>query len=334
MEPPCLLYPEDAALQEVPTLERAGLDFDFDDGACLLEKVVPRNRPCLENLQRFGKETQLQRRVKGAQAFPSMVDFLISPHPESSTWASYEMAAGPVSAQGDSLGAVPAYDVYGQSYQTLLGATAGDQEPHSFSELYTDHPNGSYTWEQQEEHPQQPDTFGPGDPSFSWASVNWEAWNQNPRKGSYAWADCMDYNYQSYPLSTTTSSTAPRTSSQTCRPRAVHTGSGPIQLWQFLLELLQDKACQAFISWTGNGWEFRLSDPSEVAKRWGRRKNKPRMNYEKLSRGLRYYYHKNIIHKTGGQRYVYRFVCDVQNLLGKTAEQLLLEMGVPVPGNS
>ena len=40
------------------------------------------------------------------------------------------------------------------------------------------------------------------------------------------------------------------------------------------------------------------------------------MNYEKLSRGLRYYYDKNIIHKTAGKRYVYRFVCDLQNLLG------------------
>ena len=27
------------------------------------------------------------------------------------------------------------------------------------------------------------------------------------------------------------------------------------------------------------------------------------MNYEKLSRGLRYYYDKNIIHKTAGKRY-------------------------------
>uniref|UniRef100_A0A8C2ZJT9 ETS1-related protein n=1 Tax=Cyclopterus lumpus TaxID=8103 RepID=A0A8C2ZJT9_CYCLU len=84
--------------------------------------------------------------------------------------------------------------------------------------------------------------------------------------------------------------------------------SGPIQLWQFLLELLLDSACCTFISWTGDGWEFKMSDPSEVAKRWGQCKNKPKMNYEKLSRGLRYYYHKNIIHKTAGKRYVYRFV--------------------------
>lgn len=53
-----------------------------------------------------------------------------------------------------------------------------------------------------------------------------------------------------------------------------------------------------------------------MARRWGIRKNKPKMNYEKLSRGLRYYYDKNIIHKTAGKRYVYRFVCDLQTLLG------------------
>lgn len=46
------------------------------------------------------------------------------------------------------------------------------------------------------------------------------------------------------------------------------------------------------------------------------------MNYEKLSRGLRYYYDKNIIHKTSGKRYVYRFVCDLKSLLGYTPEEL------------
>uniref|UniRef100_A0A673VUA9 ETS domain-containing protein n=1 Tax=Salmo trutta TaxID=8032 RepID=A0A673VUA9_SALTR len=88
--------------------------------------------------------------------------------------------------------------------------------------------------------------------------------------------------------------------------------SGPIQLWQFLLELLIDRSCQSFIIWTGDGWDFKLTDPDEVAQLWGRRKNKPKMNYEKLSRGLRYYYDKNIIHKNAGKRFVYRFVCDLQ----------------------
>ncbi|XP_041037200.1 protein c-ets-1-B-like isoform X1 [Carcharodon carcharias] len=107
-----------------------------------------------------------------------------------------------------------------------------------------------------------------------------------------------------------------------------YTGNGPIQLWQFLLELLLDKSCQSFISWTGDGWEFKLSDPNEVAKRWGNRKNKPKMNYEKLSRGLRYYYHRDIIHKTTGKRYVYRFAPDVQSLLGETPQELHARLDV------
>ena len=52
------------------------------------------------------------------------------------------------------------------------------------------------------------------------------------------------------------------------------------------------------------------------------------MNYEKLSRGLRYYYDKNIIHKTAGKRYVYRFVCDLTNLLGATAGEIHQKMEI------
>ena len=47
---------------------------------------------------------------------------------------------------------------------------------------------------------------------------------------------------------------------------AGYQGSGPIQLWQFLLELLTDRNCQQYISWTGDGWEFKLTDPDEVKK--------------------------------------------------------------------
>lgn len=40
--------------------------------------------------------------------------------------------------------------------------------------------------------------------------------------------------------------------------------SGPIQLWQFLLELLHDGARSSCIRWTGNNREFQLCDPKEV----------------------------------------------------------------------
>ncbi|VDO51085.1 unnamed protein product [Schistosoma margrebowiei] len=86
---------------------------------------------------------------------------------------------------------------------------------------------------------------------------------------------------------------------------------GHIQLWQFLLEELQDPEANAFISWTGYENEFKLKEPNQVAQRWGARKNKPKMNYEKLSRGLRYYYDKKIIEKVSGKRYVYRFTLGI-----------------------
>ncbi|CAB1347332.1 unnamed protein product [Coregonus sp. 'balchen'] len=41
------------------------------------------------------------------------------------------------------------------------------------------------------------------------------------------------------------------------------------------------------ISWVGEEGEFKLNQPELVAQKWGHRKNKPTMNYEKLSRALR-----------------------------------------------
>ena len=38
------------------------------------------------------------------------------------------------------------------------------------------------------------------------------------------------------------------------------------------------------------------------------------MNYDKLSRSLRYYYEKGIMQKVSGERYVYKFICDRQAL--------------------
>jgi len=72
-------------------------------------------------------------------------------------------------------------------------------------------------------------------------------------------------------------------------------GGGQIQLWQFLLELLSDSDNSTCITWDGTSGEFKLTDPDEVARRWGERKSKPNMNYDKLSRALRYYYDKNIM---------------------------------------
>uniref|UniRef100_S4RB79 ETS domain-containing protein n=1 Tax=Petromyzon marinus TaxID=7757 RepID=S4RB79_PETMA len=89
----------------------------------------------------------------------------------------------------------------------------------------------------------------------------------------------------------------------------VYPRRGSLQLWQFLVALLEDPAHAGTIVWTGRGMEFKLLDPEEVARLWGIQKNRPAMNYDKLSRSLRYYYEKGIMQKVAGERYVYKFVC-------------------------
>ena len=80
------------------------------------------------------------------------------------------------------------------------------------------------------------------------------------------------------------------------------------------MALLEEPSNQNFITWTGRGLEFKLLDPEEVARRWGKMKNRPAMNYDKLSRSLRYYYEKGIMSKVAGERYVYKFVCEPRSL--------------------
>lgn len=99
--------------------------------------------------------------------------------------------------------------------------------------------------------------------------------------------------------------------------------NGQIQLWQFLLDILTDRGHRDIIQWIDGGeGEFKLVDPERVANLWGERKNKPTMNYEKLSRALRYYYDGDMISKVTGKRFVYKFVCDLRQLIGYSAQEL------------
>jgi len=96
-------------------------------------------------------------------------------------------------------------------------------------------------------------------------------------------------------------------------------GSAQIQLWQFLLEELSSPANAKVISWENREGMFIINDPDELARKWGRRKNKPEMNYDKMSRAMRYYYGKNMMHKVEGKRYAYIFkFYELEEQLGKT----------------
>ncbi|KAF1508143.1 ETS translocation variant 5, partial [Eudyptula minor] len=68
---------------------------------------------------------------------------------------------------------------------------------------------------------------------------------------------------------------------------------GSLQLWQFLVTLLDDPANAHFIAWTGRGMEFKLIEPEEV---WGFLPQASLMPFSSL--------------QVAGERYVYKFVCD------------------------
>ncbi|XP_041953592.1 SAM pointed domain-containing Ets transcription factor-like [Alosa sapidissima] len=85
----------------------------------------------------------------------------------------------------------------------------------------------------------------------------------------------------------------------------------PIHLWQFLRELLlKPHNYGRCIRWLNKEKGiFKIEDSAHVAKLWGIRKNRPAMNYDKLSRSIRQYYKKGIIRKPDvSQRLVYQFV--------------------------
>ncbi|NXA06906.1 SPDEF factor, partial [Sapayoa aenigma] len=85
----------------------------------------------------------------------------------------------------------------------------------------------------------------------------------------------------------------------------------PIHLWQFLKELLlKPHNYGRFIRWLNKDKGiFKIEDSAQVARLWGIRKNRPAMNYDKLSRSIRQYYKKGIIRKPDiSQRLVYQFV--------------------------
>ncbi|XP_061574513.1 ETS1-related protein [Cololabis saira] len=315
-------YTEDFRTQEVPAgLDFASYDFPGEDLSFLLDsKMLGQQQFLAESCYQEHPKASLPYDAKGSDA----ALFNLDSYQEFNWWASYPHDGLTVDQPQ------AGYQESPQTYQNLVTqngqfspALEGSHSPFlagkGSTALRCETDQSYYDSEGQ----RQPSSFWPEYPGFT-------APPPHP-----APASCPP-NSNPQPSEQYCPRVAKRKNAHPQRPdregqvagMSAYPGSGPIQLWQFLLELLLDSACRTFISWTGDGWEFKMSDPTEVAKRWGQCKNKPKMNYEKLSRGLRYYYHKNIIHKTAGKRYVYRFVCDVQGMLGKTAQEVLSSLNV------
>lgn len=80
-------------------------------------------------------------------------------------------------------------------------------------------------------------------------------------------------------------------------------------LWEYLFILLQDNSYRSVIRWEDDAhMVFRIVQAEKLAALWGLQKNRVSMTYEKLSRGMRYYYPNNIIAREPGRRLIYRFM--------------------------
>ncbi|XP_039502300.1 ets DNA-binding protein pokkuri [Drosophila santomea] len=106
-------------------------------------------------------------------------------------------------------------------------------------------------------------------------------------------------------------------------------------LWDFLQQLLNDRnqKYSDLIAWkcrdTG---VFKIVDPAGLAKLWGIQKNHLSMNYDKMSRALRYYYRVNILRKVQGERHCYQFLRNPTEL--KNIKNIsLLRQSTPTNGN-
>ncbi|XP_057379733.1 ets DNA-binding protein pokkuri-like [Daphnia carinata] len=88
-------------------------------------------------------------------------------------------------------------------------------------------------------------------------------------------------------------------------------GSNGRLLWDFLQQLLNDPSQRYshYIAWKNRETGvFKITDPAGLARLWGIQKNHPSMNYDKMSRALRYYYRVNILRKVQGERHCYQFL--------------------------
>ena len=95
-----------------------------------------------------------------------------------------------------------------------------------------------------------------------------------------------------------------------------------LQLWQFLLELLLISANSHLIQWTDNDFEFQINKPNDVAELWGKCTNNHTMNYEKLTKGLRYYYSRGIMGKVQGRKLTFRYSGNIRSYVQMRRSQM------------
>ena len=79
-------------------------------------------------------------------------------------------------------------------------------------------------------------------------------------------------------------------------------------VWILPFAILKIEFLGLITTFLGNDLEFKIVNKEEVARLWGQIKNRDRMNFDKFSRALRYYYDKRILIHNPSSRLTYCFM--------------------------
>lgn len=104
------------------------------------------------------------------------------------------------------------------------------------------------------------------------------------------------------------------------------TVDGVNHLWQFLLRLLLSPNHGHVIQWTGNEYEFRITDHEKLIEMWAKSSGNPSLNFHSLTGELRSYTGLGILEKVEGKELEYQFKIDIAAYLRVHAETLSKEL--------
>ena len=97
-------------------------------------------------------------------------------------------------------------------------------------------------------------------------------------------------------------------------------------MWQFLLRLLLSPNHGHVIQWTGNEYEFRITDCEKLIEMWAESSGNPTLSFNGLTGELRSYAGLGILEKVDGQELEYQFKIDIAAYLRIHAESLSKEL--------
>ena len=96
-----------------------------------------------------------------------------------------------------------------------------------------------------------------------------------------------------------------------------------------MLDLLQSPQHNpSVVTWHNiENMEFRVNDSTKLGAFWGKEKDNETMNFDKLSRAIRFYYKKNVFQPVANKRLIYKFGAHVKDSVrGRIAKDLSMHV--------